>query len=178
MGLDGALYEALGVRIAGVQLHISRRNANRMKPGQKTVKDCSSSLMSATCSSSPKHQKTERPWQQNTMESVPTGRPGCGISEARPDRSARLYRDHRYAAEHEQKPFACDHTIREKYRHHSAGRSTRQHASVNGSLASQTVDETRLSRVPRSLASKATGCFVIQCYARLSQFPGAILADI
>jgi hypothetical protein len=151
MGLDGALYEAPGIRIASVQFQKSRRNANRMKPGQKTVEDCSSSLMSATCSSSPKQQDVEdRKTMATKYDGVGPHRPGRGISEARPDRLARLYCDYCYAAGHEQKPFACEacnHTMREHYRRHSAGRSTRQHASLNGSLASQTGDETHLTRV-------------------------------
>ena len=169
------------IRTACNQFQKSCRNANRMRPGQRTVRTCSTSLMSATCSSSPKHQKKTgrpRPWQQNTMESVSTGR-DTGSSKARPARLARLYRDYHYAAKTRTETVRVQsYHARAIYRHHSAGRSTRQHASVNGSFASQTGDETRLSRVSRQLSANAIRYLAVHCHARLPQFPDAILAEI
>jgi hypothetical protein len=105
-------------------------------------------LMSSTCSSCPKHQKTARPWQQNTMESVHIRRQ-TGSQRRGPLASAAISTTAMQQEEDTNNPnrFACNHTMQEQYRHHSAGRSTRQHASVNGGLTLQTVDETRLSRV-------------------------------
>jgi hypothetical protein len=58
----------------------------------------------------------ETPEDRKTMatkyDGVGPHRPGRGISEARPGRLARLYRDYRYAAGHEQKPFACNYHAR------------------------------------------------------------------
>jgi hypothetical protein len=93
MHLNGEVQEVPGIRIALVQFQKFRRNANRMRPGQTTVKKLSVIIDVFNMFVMP-----ETPADSKTMATkydgvaVLTHPPEDGISEARPARLARLYR--------------------------------------------------------------------------------------